>query len=65
MSRYLEDGKHSENKKKFSHFLENNKLIPMVPISLAHLVRDNAQYVQGLRFEPRTPHLFIFNSSLK
>jgi len=29
-----------------------------VPVSLAHLVRDNAYYMQGPGFEPRTPHLF-------
>ena len=36
----------------------NNKTL-YCPMSLAHLVRDIAQYVQGLEFEPRTPHLFI------
>ena len=25
---------------------------------LAHLIRDNAQYMQGSGFEPRIPHLF-------
>jgi len=28
-------------------------------MSLSYLVKDDAQFVQGPGFEPRTPHLFI------
>jgi len=31
-----------------------------VSMSLSHLGKDDAQYVQGPGFEPRTLHLFIF-----
>jgi len=28
-------------------------------MSLTHLIKDNAQYMQESGFEPRTPHIFI------
>jgi len=30
-----------------------------VPMSLTHLIKDNAQYMQESGFEPRTSHIFI------